>query len=320
MDKFLGIDIGGANLKYSDPEGNGEVIYFPMWKKHAELKKKLIEIKGFTSPDAAGVVITAELSDAFRSKAEGIEIISGICRDVFDEVYFLDVNGNLKKEIDDPELFSASNWVASTLFLKKTYDNFLFVDIGSTTTDLIPAKEEILANRTDFLRMKEFELIYFGVLRTPVSFIMPFYSGFRVSSEFFSITADIFLVCGDIKEKDYTVETPDGRGKSLHECMQRISRVFCADLDEVGKDFIRNFAASCREKMISEVKEAIERHVSRYSLDRIIACGIGEFLIREAFERLDYDLEYISLKEKYGESSDFFPAFAMANLVKEMRE
>ena len=40
------------------------------------------------------------------------------------------------------------------------------------------------------------------------------------------------MVLGNIEESDYICSTPDGAGKSTEECMRRISRVICGDMDD----------------------------------------------------------------------------------------
>jgi|Deesub1362A_J573_1020465.scaffolds.fasta_scaffold00053_122 hypothetical protein len=311
--KCLGIDIGGANLKYCDGKGNGEIIYFPMWLKYPELKPKLQEIKNTFNPKITGIVITAELADSFSSKSEGIEYITGVAKEVFENILFLSVDGKLKREIDNPAKFSASNWVASVMFLLEKYQNFLFVDIGSTTSDFIPVTTRIEAGKTDFERLKRGELIYFGVLRTPVFYIMPKYRDIPVSSEYFAITGDVFILTNDIAEKDYNCNTPDGRGKKREDVLARLARVFCADLDEIEESFLEGFAFDVRREMIDTVKDQIKFHLNRYSLKNVIGCGIGEFLISEACNNIN--VNYISLREEFGRVSDLFPAFAIARLV-----
>ena len=47
------------------------------------------------------------------------------------------------------------------------------MDMGSTTTDLIPIKGEPLAAKTDFLRLARGELVYMGLLRTRLDALLP---------------------------------------------------------------------------------------------------------------------------------------------------
>ncbi|MEM4155100.1 MAG: hydantoinase/oxoprolinase family protein [Archaeoglobaceae archaeon] len=305
----LGIDIGGANLKVSNGKEH-RIIYFPMWKRAKELRDKLTEIAREFRANRAGVVITAELADVFKSKKEGIEYISDACKEVFEEVYFLDFDGRLTKEIDDPMKFCASNWMASVSFLlKEGYRDFLFVDMGSTTTDLIPVKDRPLASRTDFERLRRKELLYFGVLRTPVFYVLRNFMDAELCPELFAITADVFRVTGEISEDEYNCETPDGAGKSVKECMQRLARTVCCDLEELGEMNAKLIALKSKKAMIRILKKHIGAKFVANDLKNVLACGIGEFLIAQAFDCK-------KLSEIYGEASKLFPAFAMLKLVE----
>jgi probable H4MPT-linked C1 transfer pathway protein len=314
--KSLGIDVGGANLKVSTANGDFRLIYFPMWKRLNELEDLLKKIEREFSPDRTGVVMTAELSDVFPTKEEGVLTIAKIIQRVFGSAYYLDLDGELR-DYDyvkfHPKKFTASNWVASAKFLLKDgWRNIIFADMGSTTTDLIPITDRIEAGRTDYERLKREELLYFGVLRTPIFYILPKFD-VPLASEFFAISADAFVVTGDIKPEDYTCETPDGRGKDARSCMQRLARAVCCDLDEVGEDYVKAMAEAFRESMLRRLKEGILQISEKFRLDRVLGCGIGEFLLREATELAG--LEYVSIAEGYGRVSDVFPAYAMARLV-----
>ncbi|MEG9194826.1 MAG: hydantoinase/oxoprolinase family protein [Candidatus Methanoglobus sp.] len=307
----LGIDIGGANLKISAEDDN-RIIYFPMWKRAPELKNKLKEISKEFGAEKAGVVITAELADVFKSKKEGIEYIYKACKESFKEVYFLDVEGRMVKEIDDPMKFCASNWMASISFLlSEGFRDFLFVDMGSTTTDLIPVKEESLAGKTDFERLRRRELLYMGVLRTPVFYLLRSFEGATLCPEYFAITADVFRVTGEISEDEYNCETPDSKGKSVKECMQRLARTVCCDLDELGEVKVKLLAFRVRNAIIRILQKEINAKLSKYNLKKVLACGIGEFLIEQS-------CECFKLSEKYGDASKLFPAFAMLRLVEKI--
>ncbi len=311
MVKCIGLDIGGANLKYADTEGDFGIIYSPIWKNLDMLEENLKEIERKTNPDVVGVVLTAELSDVFRSKAEGVRFVEKVVKRVFKNAYFMSIDGELKKEIDIPEKFFANNWIASVRFLLTDYSDFIFVDMGSTTTDIIPVKGgEILATKTDFERLKRRELLYFGLLRTPTFFLLKD----NCSSEFFSITADAMLVEGVIGEEDYNCETPDGRGKSLEECMQRLARQYCADLNEVGMNFIKEKAHEIKREMVRRISEVLKEKGRRYGLESVIGCGIGEKIVEES--AILSGLNYISSERIYGGVSYTFPAYAISRLVE----
>ncbi len=304
-----GVDIGGANIKvYRGSNGKAEIHYFPMWLERENLENFLrdLNLKGKT-----GVVITAELADSFTSKEEGIRYIASISERVFGDVFFIDLDGNLKKKIDDPLNFSASNWIASVKSLTENFSSFIFADMGSTTTDIIPVlNRKIMAGKTDFERLRNKELLYFGMLRTPSFFLM----NENVSSEFFSITADVMRILGVIDERAYTCDTPDGRGKGVEECYQRFARQFCADRKELGDEFLKEKALEIKNEMVRRISEAFIEKRRKFGIDLVVGCGIGEVVLEKSAEIAE--MEYVSLREEFGDISDIFPAYAIARLVE----
>jgi|Deesub1362B_J571_1020462.scaffolds.fasta_scaffold00802_8 hypothetical protein len=308
----IGLDIGGANLKVYSEHG-WEILYFPFWKEWERLSEVLAEIKDKYGVNRAGAVITAELSDAFPSKAEALLYIEKTLKNIFDEVFFLDLNGELKRNMDNPLSYAASNWVASVKFLSADFDEFIFADMGSTTTDIIPFKGRILAGRTDYERLKRKELLYFGMLRTPVFYILSEFDGVSLSSEYFSITADVMQILGLIDSSAYTCETPDGRGNSIDECMQRLARSLCCDVEELGRENTVRLAEAVKERMVDKVASTFREKSEEHGISLVLGCGIGEALLKEAAEMAR--LEYMAISGIYGEASHLFPAFAMWKLV-----
>ncbi len=315
--RSLGIDVGGANLKFSNDRGEFGIKHLPIWKDFGRLEEELKRLRDAFDPDVVGVVMTAELSDVFRTKVEGVLRIAELVVNVFGDSMFLDLNGRLRdygEVMRNPREFMASNWVASARFLlEEGWRNFIFADMGSTTTDLIPVTDGIEAGRTDYERLKRGELLYFGVLRTPVFYILPEFD-VPLVPEFFAIAGDVFVVTGDLKPEEYTCETPDGRGKDVENCMRRLARCVCADLEEVGEDYVRRMAEEFKRRTIEILECGMRRISNRFKLGSVLGCGIGEFLIKTAAERCG--LKYVSIGEVYGKVSAVFPAYATARIVK----
>ncbi len=316
----LGIDIGGANLKFAG-EGIARIVYFPMWKNSEKLEKFLKSISEEVGAEKAGIVMTAELSDVFRTKEEGVRRIVDACRKAFDEVRFLTLNGELipVEDVENPLDLAASNWIASVTFLlEEGFRNFLFVDMGSTTVDVIPVTSSIRAGRTDYERLRRGELLYFGKLRTPIFHLVREFNGVKLCPEYFAITADAMVVSGMIGENDYTCETPDGKGKSVEDCMRRIARTLCCDLEEIGSDNVKKLSEFVVDSMIEIVGREMERKITEYGLKTVIACGIGEDVIEEGFRKFvpeHLNVRLIKLSERYGRYSDLFPAYAVYRMA-----
>ena len=314
---ILGLDIGGANTKAASSDGVfAESVYLPLWK-HARLEEVLGSFAA-RRPEAVAAVITGELADCFSCKKEGISALTGAVRQAFScPVYFWGADGFFWT---DPLELAAANWAASSALLAREVGDCLFVDMGSTTTDLIPIRDgKALAARTDFLRLAAGELVYMGLLRTRLDAMLPqaHVGGRKVSlaPEYFSIMADARLSLGEISEQRYSCETPDGAGKDRLAALRRLARSVCADLDEIGESAALAIARQACERQMSILVAALERQVQSHELRRVVAAGIGEGLIAEAAAFLG--LECLPLSQIYGEKiSDVFPAYAVARLIE----
>ncbi len=299
--KIAGFDIGGANtdLAIIEYDDNGDIKnietdfeYLPMWYKNEKLGetlKHLIEnICPITEIDAIGISMTAELVDAYETKKEGVLDIANKCLKEFNmPMGFVGINGMLTAdEIKKTPLdLAAANWIATSEIAAAMEKDCIFVDTGSTTTDIIPIKngKECAIGRSDFERLATGELVYTGTLRTNIaSFIdyVPFDgSEYRVASELFAITADVYNVLDLISEEDYVCDTCDGQGKSKIESMRRISRVLCADLEILNEEDIVSICEFIHQAQIAQIANALDEVSSRENIDIVITTGLGKDIL-----------------------------------------
>ncbi|MHC1623196.1 MAG: hydantoinase/oxoprolinase family protein [Candidatus Methanospirareceae archaeon] len=332
---FLGIDIGGANTKIATSDGFVDSLYAPLWRNKGCIYEVLSEVKQRfgTEIEAVGVVMTGELSDCFERRREGVLHIKEALVTTFEAPKFFDRNCTFKDgyEVDkDPLSFAATNWLASSTLIAEQYRDVIFVDIGSTTTDVIPiVGGEIKAKRTDLERLKSGELIYSGVLRTNIATLLKKIAiGEKgeecgVSSELFAITADAYLVLGCITEADYGCSSPnsyafagrENEEKSRVSAMRRLSRVVCSDLEEIGEDSAVGIAEQVKNAQVEELIAPLGRLKAKYGLETVIAAGIGDFIVKEAANSLN--IHFLTLSSIYNkEISATFPAFAVAKLTR----
>ncbi|MEI7826328.1 MAG: hydantoinase/oxoprolinase family protein [Euryarchaeota archaeon] len=317
----IGIDVGGANTKVASASGIARSFYLPLWRKN-DLAGVLQRVKREFRPERVGVVITGELADTFASKKEGICAIASAINSVFAKPHYLNIRGQFTRSIaeKDANLYAASNWTASTAFLAKSVKDCIFVDVGSTTCDVIPIKNgKPIALMTDFERLREHELIYMGVLRTNVATLLRSVSlkgkTYQLSSELFAITADVHRMLGNIDEGGYMCATPDSRSRDLEACYRRIARVLLCDVDELGRENAREVARQVARAQINELAEALAFQARELELRTVVGAGLGEFLIAEA--ALEAGLDCRLLSRQYGrELSNVFPAFAVAQLAQ----
>src|SRR4030066_2220133 len=118
-------------------------------------------------------------------------------------------------------------------------DNCIIIDIGSTTTSIIPIVEKAIMaeGKTDLEKLVNGELVYTGSLRTNVATTIntiPTSKGVaQVSSELFAQSADVHLILGNITEKEYTVETAEGKEKTRNAALDRLAPGGCAGTQEL---------------------------------------------------------------------------------------
>jgi hypothetical protein len=319
--KVIGLDIGGANTKLASSDGAiVELHYLPLWK-NTQLPEVLKEIAQRLQPEKVAVVMTGELADCFEDKKQGIGFIKSCVDSAFglSKASYINSTGRFQNETDDIRKLAAANWAASAGLIGKEIGDCVFVDVGSTTSDIIPILSgEHKAGLTDFERLVRSELVYAGTLRTNLASLLEKVKlgqiWCRTASELFATTADAYLLLGKIDENMYTCETADGAGRRKIDAMRRLARLVCADLSEIQEEEIYEIAAQVKEKQISILAEAISEVAEKNGLKRVAAAGLGEFLIKEAAEKLGF--ECISVSDRWGEEiSKVFPAYAAARLL-----
>ena len=197
------MDIGGANTKAARLQGASLRTVsrpFEVWRDREALVTVLREVAAEAgAADAVAITMTAELSDAFRTKREGVEFVLDAAQAALGELRVLTVDGELVPAAEArarPWDVAAANWVATALAVAGTYPDALLIDVGSTTTDVIAVVGGRVAasGRNDLERLQAGELVYTGVLRTNLAAIareVPVRGGWcPVASEFFAISAD----------------------------------------------------------------------------------------------------------------------------------
>ena len=297
--KIAGFDIGGANTDVAvvdfDESGNiidlkTDYVYLPMWMKKEELKDALKDLLGSFGDevDAVGVSMTAELVDAYKTKKEGVIDIAQKSADSFNvPVGFVGFDGimEISELIKDPMKVAAANWIATVPLAAKINPNCILIDTGSTTTDIIPIKNgrECADGRSDLERLKTGELVYSGTLRTnvaalvdkvPLDGIM-----LRVASELFAVAADVQIILGNITIEEYSCDTMDGAGKSIEDCMRRISRVVCGDMEVLKPNEITEIAEYIYSIQVTKISEALLEVSKRNNISNVVTTGLGMELL-----------------------------------------
>jgi probable H4MPT-linked C1 transfer pathway protein len=219
-------------------------------------------------------------------------------------------------ELDDirsrPALAAAANWLALAVVAARLIPaaRGILIDVGSTTTDLIPLRDGAVAarGRTDTERLETGELVYAGVRRTPLCSLatqLPLERGRLVglAAELFASTLDVFLTLGDLEPDPLDLATSDGRPATLDAARDRLARMVCADRDGFSTNDALTLSRSAEQCLIGRMTEAAERACAA-TIGRpevVVIAGSGEFLARRVATALaGPDCAILGLGEIWG--------------------
>ena len=334
MSVVIGWDIGGAHLKAACVK-NGRVeavvqAATPLWlgldTLHAAFDALRAELG---RADRHVITMTGELCDAFPSRKEGVAGLAKIAANhlapAAPSLYagragFVDLGEAASRAAD----IASANWHASAEVVALKLRDALFIDIGSTTTDIIPivAGEVAAVGYTDGERLHSGELIYTGMTR---SFVMslasraPFRGAWTpLMNEYFASSADVHRILGDLPDGADKMATADGREKTAEASRARLARMIGCEAEEGVDSEWTGLAAWFAEAQIRQVTDAALLRLSRNDVAAaapVVAAGVGTSLAAEAARRLGRPcLEFSSLIAAPVEASHCAPAVAVALL------
>ena len=304
-DAWLALDIGGANLKAAHSAGPVVSRPFELWKRPADLSDALSDLAA-SLPAATGwaVTMTAELCDCFATKAAGVRAILAATQAAAGDrpVRVWGTDGRFH-EVESirarPRLAAASNWLAlATVVARSGFGaSGLLIDVGSTTTDLIPWRDgEVmipLAARTDLGRLQSGALIYAGVRRTPVCTCGPTlpYRGVETAlmAELFATTADVYLTLGHLPADTLDRSTADGGPLTPDAARARLARMVGLDRDDFTPLDAHDLASAAAATLCDRLAAAADRVVATAlggSPSAVVVAGSGEFLSRRLADRV----------------------------------
>jgi probable H4MPT-linked C1 transfer pathway protein len=347
MANIIGWDIGGAHLKaaYLNQEGKVLAVYqesCPLWQGLDTLEKALIAILARlpTQELNHAITMTGELVDLFADRAQGVHDIIALMQKVLAQPSFAVYAGLLDFVVADAieskhiDVIASANWLASASYVTQKLGQGLFVDIGSTTTDiLLLTKHQVDAiGYTDFQRLASSELVYTGLVRTAVMAVVQSvsFSGTEVGvmSEYFATMADVYRLTHELNESHDQNETADGGAKTEQASAKRLARMIGCDLQDFTLQEWQELAYAIREQQLARIQVACQKQLQRVP-DNIqmplIGAGIGRFLVQEIAQSLG--LEYIDFEDLFAtpcESTemniaDCAPAVAVAYLAMEAK-
>jgi probable H4MPT-linked C1 transfer pathway protein len=254
--------------------------------------------------------MSGELADCFADKMDGIRFIVDAVRTSCPDALFYGTDGRFHCEAVCE--LAAANWLASADFLRDRFPEGTFVDIGSTTTDIVPlARFGDLLGLTDLMRLQRGYLLYTGMLRTNVAAMIRSVpvGGVEtpVASELFAVSGDVHLVLGHIGPEAYMIPPPDGGPITRKGALRRLARVVCADISEIGEEGVEAIAARCWEVQKSQIRSAVHAAAAD-AKGPVLLAGIGSALLTKEIVGID-------LRTELGEVADAMPAYAVKEVA-----
>lgn len=294
---IFGWDLGGAHVKLAVVHDVGGLVRVaqascPLWLGLEHLERALRELAGGDSARVRhALTMTGEVVDLFPDRASGVaaiidgflEVIDASGALVFAGDRFVD-GGTAKASWAD---VASANWRATAALTAALVPEALVLDIGSTTTDvtLIADGRVQAQGRDDHGRLAHEELVYTGVVRTPLAAVasaVPF-GGAWVSpmAEHFATTGDVYRITAELDPQFDQAATADGRARSREASMRRVARLIGCDFDTAEAAAWERLARWLSHAQAERIRRACDRNLSRGLIGPhapVVGLGVGHFL------------------------------------------
>ena len=339
-DAVIGWDLGGAHLKAARVDRDGVVhavaqVACPLWQGLHHLEAAMAATRAVVGEAARhAVTMTGEMTDLFPGRREGVVTLAGAMHGLLpaaglrffaDDLRFV----GLEEVPVHAEAIASANWLATAAVVARRLPAALLVDIGSTTTDLVPVAGGAVrtAGAGDYHRLVSGELVYTGVVRTP---LMALGDAVTVGAdrvplmaEYFATTADIYRVTGELPGQADLHPAADGGAKDVAQSARRIGRMIGCDLEAFSTREWLGIAGEFRRLQVGRLAAACARQLAQGRLPADaprVGAGVGRFLVPELARlsgrpALDFASLFPEASAEPGRLADCAPAVAVAVLA-----
>lgn len=303
----IGWDLGGVHVKAALVREAQvvEVVQAPcrLWEGVGALDAAFATLpERFRVEARHAVTMTGELTDCFSDRADGVaQLTAWAARNLTGTVAIYGGRAGFLGAQAAPGAaadIASANWHATAALVGRHCAAALLVDIGSTTADLIPIVDgrPAAAGYSDAERLETGELVYTGVVRTPLLSLSdhaPF-KGRRTAlmAEVFATSADIYRLTGDLSDGADQQDSADLKGKSTPESETRLARMIGRDHAEGSAGEWRALAGHFAERQLRTLHDAAALLLSRADMPTdapLVVCGAGRFLAERLARRLGRD-------------------------------
>ncbi len=339
MPEYIGWDIGGAHVKAALLDDADKVVGVlqlacPLWRGLEHLEQAVDTVlQQFGNPARHAVTMTGELADIFPNRHQGVLRICQIMQQKLPQaelnIYAGEHGFIAPLQVENMTASIASmNWLASAQFAAQQCRNGVFVDIGSTTTDIVALRDGKAQpqGRTDAERLTSEELVYSGVVRTPVMAVVqrvPFNGQMqRVVAEHFATLADVYRLTGALPEQHDMSDTADGAGKTQLDSARRLARMVGRDVEDALMLAWQALAHYIARAHAQDIAAAIKRVSGEADATPLIGAGAGRFVVKQIAKMLKRDyVDFSDLVIGADNEKDWAavcaPAYAVARLAEQ---
>ncbi|QGM98097.1 hydantoinase/oxoprolinase family protein [Methylocystis parvus] len=302
MTAIIGWDIGGAHVKAARAE-NGRIVAVAQraCAPHlglAHLETPILETLAELGPaEGHRVTMTAELSDAFEDRMRGVVSVAAIAaREIGADniLFYAGARGFVARAniVHEADAVASANWRASAELVAQHCGEALFIDIGSTTTDIVPIRIGRVAAQgaADAERLACGELAYAGFSRgAPQAYarLAPIGGQWTpLVNEAFASMADVRRVLGDLREGENPADlspTADGRPKTVAASRARLARLVGRDGADLTDAQAHALAAHFARAQLRVIEDQIALLASRDAIAPdapYIGAGAGRLLVQ----------------------------------------
>ncbi len=299
---IVGWDIGGAHVKACLVERSRAQAVVrdacewacPLWLGLDPLQRSLaLARKRWPQADGAAhaLTMTGEMVDLFEHREDGVlQLGAALAAGLEGRLRFY---AGTQGWCDLAELplhwasVASANWHASADLVARSIDAGVLVDIGSTTTDLIAVRgaRVRMQGQSDAVRLASGELVYHGVVRTPLCALAPriAHGGrvFNVMNEFFATTADVYRLTAELDPAHDLQPSADGAAKDALATRRRLARMIGLDARDASDADWLAFAHAWRALQLAEIGGQLQRVIAAAGLPAdapIVGAGCGDFL------------------------------------------
>ena len=307
-DNVVGWDIGGAHIKVAVACGSESIsklcqLSCPLWLGTKSLHKSFHSLlkKFDVVTSVHTVTMTGELVDYFDDREDGVrKLVLAVteCIQNGDIKFYAGDRGfvNSNEAMDMCNEIASANWLASANYVANKISNALLIDIGSTTSDFVRINNDKVTydGYTDADRLYAQELVYCGVVRTPIFALCksaPIHEKFiPVMNEYFSNAADVYRLTDELPSYADQGETADRRDKNVICSAVRLARMFGHDAKLGDMAVWKHVAEYVREQQLQMLINACRKQLVKFSQPQeipIVGAGVGRFLVREIAQRFN---------------------------------